>query len=155
MTSINNSPAAMVSYYASQANGQAASSKGESKGGEQAASDPLADLRRFAKQMVARTEGGLLRSLNGGSSASTNPLQQLRQAAGIGSGNSAAAIQLPDVASLDRDEAARLIEQVQKLTDAGLDKTLGFSGSNAGKQTDSLETYRQWLQEKGGISVYA
>ena len=29
-----------------------------------------------------------------------------------------------------------------------------IAGYNGDQQTDSLETYRQWLQEKGGVSIY-
>ena len=41
------------------------------------------------------------------------------------------------------------------MVDAGLDGSVRIAGRNGDKQTDSLETYRQWLQERGGISVYA
>ncbi|MBL0951537.1 MAG: glycoside hydrolase family 15 protein, partial [Pseudomonas sp.] len=56
---------------------------------------------------------------------------------------------------LDRDDAAKLLQQVQKMVDAGLDGSVRIAGHTGDKQTDSLETYRQWLQEKGGLSVYA
>ena len=65
------------------------------------------------------------------------------------------AMQLPDVANLDRDEAARLLAQVDKMLDKDLDARLTFSGSNGKEQTDSLSTYRDWLQAKGGINTYA
>lgn len=64
MTSINNSTPAMLSYYGSQLNNRSTASSGEADG--QASQDPVADLRRFAKQVVARSEGGLLRAMNGG-----------------------------------------------------------------------------------------
>lgn len=155
MSSINNSVAAMVSYYGSQANAQpstasnAKANDSESQG--QANSDPLASLKQLARQMVARSEGGLLRAMQGGTPAqASSALQRTAQ------GNAGAAgIQLPDVANLDRDEAAKLLEQVQKLVDADLEKAMSFTGFNGDKQTNSLETYRQWLQAKGGISVYA
>ncbi|VXC58368.1 conserved hypothetical protein [Pseudomonas sp. 8Z] len=147
MTSINNSTAAMLSYYGKQASSQAAASTSDST--SQASSDPLTDLRRLAKHMVASSEGGLLRALNGGTSLSSSaPVTQAGK-------QSSAGIQLPDVASLDRDEAAKLLEQLQKLDDSGLGQTLGFNGSNGEQKTDSLQTYQQWLQAKGGISVYA
>ncbi|MGE6243931.1 hypothetical protein [Ectopseudomonas guguanensis] len=148
MTSINNSTPAMLSYYGSQLNSRSAAS-GDSD--SQAGQDPLADLRRFAKQMVARSEGGLLRAINGGAAAAGNAVQR-------SAGSQAAApsvIQLPDVTQLDRDDAAKLLQQVQKMVDAGLDGSVRIAGRNGDKQTDSLETYRQWLQEQGGISVYA
>ena len=58
-------------------------------------------------------------------------------------------------ANLDRDEAARLLAQVDKMLDKDLDARLTFSGSNGNEQTDSLSTYRDWLQAKGGINTYA
>ena len=149
MTNINNSMPAMLSYYGSQLNNRSNAAGGEA--GSQASQDPLADLRRFAKQVVARSEGGLLRAMNGGATASSNAVQR-------STGNQTAipsVIQLPDVTQLDRDDAATLLQQVQKMVDAGLDGTVRIAGHNGDKQTDSLETYRQWLQEKGGLSVYA
>ena len=149
MTNINNSMPAMLSYYGSQLNNRASAASGEAD--SQASQDPLADLRRFAQQVVARSEGGLLRAMNGGATASSNAAQR--------SSNDPAAmpsvIQLPDVAQLDRDDAATLLQQVQKMVDAGLDGSMRIAGHNGDRQTDSLETYRQWLQEKGGLSVYA
>ncbi|MBH3338782.1 hypothetical protein I5L51_06605 [Pseudomonas mendocina] len=149
MTSINNSIPAMLSYYGSQANNRSSTASGETD--SQASQDPLADLRRFAKQVVARSEGGLLRAMNGGAATPANAVQNSAD-------NQAAApsvIQLPDVTQLDRDDAAKLLQQVQKMVDAGLDGSVRIAGHNGDKQTDSLETYRQWLQEKGGLSVYA
>ena len=149
MTNINNSMPAMLSYYGSQLNNRVSAASGEAD--SQASQDPLADLRRFAQQVVARSEGGLLRAMNGGATASSNAAQR--------SSNDPAAmpsvIQLPDVAQLDRDDAATLLQQVQKMVDAGLDGSVRIAGHNGDRQTDSLETYRQWLQEKGGLSVYA
>jgi hypothetical protein len=146
MTSINNSTPAMLSYYGSQL-----ANRSSTAGGETDSQDPLGDLRRFAKQVVARSEGGLLRAMNGGAATASNAVQR-------SAGNQAAApsvIQLPDVTQLDRDDAAKLLQQVQKMVDAGLDGAVRIAGHNGDKQTDSLETYRQWLQEKGGLSVYA
>ena len=146
MTSINNSTPAMLSYYGSQL-----ANRSSTDGGETDSQDPLGDLRRFAKQVVARSEGGLLRAMNGGAATASNAVQR-------SAGNQAAApsvIQLPDVTQLDRDDAAKLLQQVQKMVDAGLDGAVRIAGHNGDKQTDSLETYRQWLQEKGGLSVYA
>ena len=41
------------------------------------------------------------------------------------------------------------------MLDKDLDARLTFSGSNGKEQTDSLSTYRDWLQAKGGINTYA
>ena len=151
MTSITSSTPAMVSYYTSQAN--ALSTKTDSNAEGSASSDPLAELRRYAGQVVARSEGGLLRALNNGTGTTAS---SSATAAGGASGSAATAtIPLPDVAELDRDEANKLLGQVQTLIDQGLDKSISFSGVNGDKETQSLDTYRQWLQEKGGISVYA
>ncbi|MOA61535.1 hypothetical protein D3C78_1867080 [compost metagenome] len=59
------------------------------------------------------------------------------------------------MAELDREDALALKDKVQKLIDLGLDKSTGFIGYNSEQQTDSLATYRDWLQARGGISVYA
>ena len=148
MTSINSSSAAMISYYNSQlSNRSSSSSSGDSS--TQASSDGLESLRKYAQDVVARSQGGLMRALSGSSAQSTSSLLS------TSSQQSSAGIQLPDVSSLDRDEAAELLVQVQKLEDAGLADSIGFSGSNGNEKTDSLQVYRQWLQEKGGISVYA
>jgi hypothetical protein len=93
-----------------------------------------------------------MRALSGTSAQSTT--SSLLSASGQ-QNSSSAGIQLPDVSSLDRDEAAKLLVQVQKLADSGLSDSIGFSGSNGEQKTDSLKTYQQWLQAKGGISVYA
>ncbi|WP_161865869.1 hypothetical protein [Pseudomonas yangonensis] len=149
MTSINNSTPAMLSYYGSQLNNRSSAASGEADG--QTGQDPLGDLRRFAKQVVARSEGGLLRAMNGGAATSPNAAQRGAE----GQVAAPSVIQLPDVTQLDRDDAAKLLQQVQKMVDAGLDGSVRIAGHNGDKQTDSLETYRQWLQEKGGLSVYA
>lgn len=149
MTSINNSMPAMLSYYGSQLNNRSSAASGDSD--TSSSQDPLADLRRFAKQVVARSEGGLLRAMQGGTAQAATGLQGL----GESKAASSSAIQLPDVEDLDRDDAAKLLEQVQKMVDAGMDGSVLIAGRNGEQQTDSLETYRQWLQEKGGLSVYA
>ncbi|MGE8501543.1 hypothetical protein VUJ49_08385 [Pseudomonas berkeleyensis] len=149
MTSINNSMPAMLSYYGSQLNKGSTTGSAESEG--QSSQDPLGDLRRFAKQVVARSEGGLLRAMNGGSSSSSSGIQRSAES----KPSTPSVIQLPDVTTLDRDDAAKLLAQVQKMVDAGLDGSVRIAGHNGDQQTDSLETYRQWLQEKGGLSVYA
>lgn len=149
MTSINNSTPAMLSYYGSQLSNR--SNAASNEGDTQASQDPLADLRRFAKQVVARSEGGLLRAMQGGTVQAGNGLQGIADS----KSSTPSAIQLPDVEALDRDDAAKLLEQVQKMVDAGMDGSVLIAGRKGEQQTDSLETYRQWLQEKGGISVYA
>jgi len=148
MNGINNSTAAMLSYYGSQLANRSSSAGAE--GDTQTTQDPLADLRRFAKQMVARSEGGLLRAMQGGNAAAGSVQRSVESKA-----TAPSVIQLPDVTQLDRDDAAKLLAQVQKMVDAGLDGSIRIAGHNGDKQTDSLETYRQWLQEKGGLSVYA
>lgn len=147
MTSITGSAPAMVSYYTNQASALAAKTNDNADGA--AGSDPLAELRRFAGQVVARSEGGLLRALNSDSGTTASAT------AASGAAQSPATVALPNVAELDRDDANKLLGQVQLLIDQGLDKSLRFSGVNGDKETQSLDTYRQWLQEKGGISVYA
>ncbi|WP_417705901.1 hypothetical protein [Pseudomonas sp.] len=148
MTSINNSMPAMLSYYGSQLNNRSSAGTGDT--GDQAGQDPLADLRRFAQQVVARSEGGLLRAMNGGAAQPGNAVQP----SGDSQPAAPAVIQLPDVMQLDRDDAATLLAQVQKMVDAGMEGSVRISGYNGDQQTDSLETYRQWLQEKGGVSIY-
>ena len=140
MTSINNSTPAMLSYYGSQLNNRSTASSGEADG--QASQDPVADLRRFAKQVVARSEGGLLRAMNGGAAQPSNTVQR----SGDSQPTTPSVIQLPDVTQLDRDDAAKLLAQVQKMVDAGMDGSVRIAGYNGDQQTDSLETYRQWLQ---------
>jgi hypothetical protein len=153
MTSITGSAPAMVSYYTSQANALSAKTNAGADGSAAAGSDPLAELRRFAGQVVARSEGGLLRALN--NDRGTTATASAPAASGATEANAPATVALPDVADLDRDDANKLLGQVQLLIDQGLDKSLRFSGVNGDKETQSLDTYRQWLQEKGGISVYA
>lgn len=171
MSSINSSTAAMLSYYSNllsnststSTSSSATSSTGSStstststgtstgSSASQSSDDALESLRRYAQEVVARNKGGLMRALSGTSTQSTTSslLSSSQQS------SSSAGIQLPDVSSLDRDEAAKLLVQVQKLADSGLSDSIGFSGSNGTQKTDSLKTYQQWLQAKGGISVYA
>lgn len=148
MTTIN-STSPLASYLASVSKTAASSS---SSAEENTNSDPIADLRRLATQMVARSEGGLLRALNSGKQAEALASDRVGQSSDLRSG--AAQIQLPDVSLMDRDEAAKLLVQVDKLVEAGLGDSGSFVGFNAGQKTDSLATYRDWLQERGGISVY-
>lgn len=93
----------------------------------------------------------MLRALNGGGSLQPSISQSL---SGNKAGESGAKIELPDVAAMDRDDAAKLLVQVDKLIDAGLGDSSSFVGFNAGQQTDSLTTYRDWLQARGGVSIY-
>ncbi|WP_043309483.1 hypothetical protein [Pseudomonas sp. ML96] len=150
MTTINSS-SPLASYLAS-ASKTTATSAGTQEKASEGSSDPIAELRRMANLMVARSEGGLLRALNGGGS-----LQSTASTATTGSQTSTGSsgkIQLPDVADMERDDAAKLLEQVNKLIDAGLGDSTSFVGAKDGQQTNSLTTYRDWLQEKGGISIY-
>ncbi len=110
--------------------------------------DPIGELRKYAAAIVAQSRGGLFNALAGGEQ--TSPAQS----AGFNGANSQSAIQLPDVASMNRDDAASLLPQVQKLIDKGLSDSVAVAGFNGDKQTESLETYRDWLQSKAGISIY-
>ncbi|WP_252271259.1 hypothetical protein [Pseudomonas subflava] len=150
MTTIN-TQSPLASYLASAGKATPAASGSSQEKPAESTKDPIAELRSLARQMIARSEGGLLRALNGGGQVSlasqhTAPSEESHSASGK--------IALPDVSRLDRDEAARLLPQVEKLLDSGLAESTRFSGSNGDKQTDSLAAYRDWLQEKGGISIY-
>jgi hypothetical protein len=152
MTTIsNNSP--LASYLASAGKAAATTTTPPASQEKPAEStrDPIAELRSLARQMVARSEGGLLRALNGGSGPQ---LASDRASLNPNLNGDSTQIELPDVAALDRDGAAKLLVQVNKLIDAGLGDSKAFTGSNGDKSTDSLTTYRDWLQEKGGISIY-
>ncbi len=108
--------------------------------------DPISELKKYAASLTSQHRAGLFSAMakSTASQAPSSPSQ--------GAGN---ALQLPDVANLDRDEAARLLAQVDKMLDKDLDARLSFRGSNGSEQTDSLSTYRDWLQAKGGINTYA
>ena len=150
MTTIN-STSPLTSYLAGISKSAASSS---SSAEDNTNSDPVAEVRRLAAQMVARSEGGLLRALNSSNQASPSALRSDRVDQSSGLTGSSAQIQLPDVSVMDRDDAAKLLVQVDKLIDAGLGDSASFVGFNDGQQTESLATYRAWLQERGGISVY-
>jgi len=149
MSSITSSIPAMLTYYTNQVNTLSAKTDASAEGAAATSSDSLEGLRRHAEEVVARSEGGLLRALNNNSGL-TSSTKTSSDAAG-----SASTITLPDVAELDRNEANKLLGEVQTLIDQGLDKSVRFNGVNGNQQTQSLDTYQQWLQEKGGISVYA
>ena len=108
--------------------------------------DPIGELKKYAASLTNQQRAGLFSAMakSTASQALSSPSQ--------GAGN---ALQLPDVANLDRDDAARLLAQVDKMLDKDLDARLSFRGSNGSEQTDSLSTYRDWLQAKGGINTYA
>ena len=150
MTTINTgSP--LASYLASAGKATTATTASSQEKPAESSKDPIAELRSLARQMVARSEGGLLRALNGGGSLQPSASQSL---SGSKAGESGTKIELPDVAAMDRDDAAKLLVQVDKLIDAGLGDSSSFVGFNAGQQTDSLTTYRDWLQARGGVSIY-
>ena len=149
MTTINTS-SPLASYLASAGKVTTATTASSQEKPAESSKDPIAELRSLARQMVARSEGGLLRALNGGGSLQPSISQSL---SGNKIGESGAKIELPDVAAMDRDDAAKLLVQVDKLIDAGLGDS-SFVGFNAGQQTDSLTTYRDWLQARGGVSIY-
>ncbi len=106
--------------------------------------DPISELKKYAASLTNQHRAGLFSAM-----AKTDGSQA------TSSQSTSNAMQLPDVANLDRDEAARLLAQVDKMLDKDLDARLTFSGSNGKEQTDSLSTYRDWLQAKGGINTYA
>ncbi|NWL78084.1 hypothetical protein DM872_14620 [Pseudomonas taiwanensis] len=90
-------------------------------------------------------------AISGPQTGSTRPTETTQP------GTNADRIQLPDVSELDRDDALKLKDKVQKLIDAGFDEKdsgIGFIGYDGDKQTTSLTTYRDWLQAKGGVSIY-
>ncbi|MBD2838317.1 hypothetical protein ID144_14820 [Pseudomonas sp. JM0905a] len=120
--------------------------------------DPVADLRRYANALIAQSRGGLFRAMSGGGNAiGSSQLSGTQSTTKNPSSGGADKIQLPDVAELDRDEALKLKDKVQKLIDAGFDEQdsgLGFVGYDGDKKTNSLTTYRDWLQAKGGVSIY-
>lgn len=154
MTLINNS-SPLAGYLASLAGSKTGNSGTSTTTDKpQTPSDPIASLRQLAANLVAQGRGGLMNAMAGDSSnVITNATQASK--AGLNGSGSSAALQLPDVSSLERDDAAKLLTQVQKLLDKGLGGGLSFVGVNGNQQTQSLETYRDWLQAKGGISVYA
>ncbi|WJN61079.1 hypothetical protein [Pseudomonas sp. SO81] len=150
MTTIStNSP--LASYLASGGKAATAATPASQEKPAESTKDPIAELRSLARQMVARSEGGLLRALQGGSGPQ---LASDRASLDPNLNGDSTQIELPDVATLDREDAAKLLVQVNKLIDAGLGDSKAFTGSNGDKSTDSLTTYRDWLQEKGGISIY-
>ncbi|MGY4533332.1 hypothetical protein ACVW0Y_002462 [Pseudomonas sp. TE3786] len=109
--------------------------------------DPIGELRKYAAAIVAQSRGGLFSALAGTEQTSASQSATANFSA-------SSAIQLPDVASMSRDDAASLLPQVQKLLDKGLSDSVSVAGFNGDQQTDSLETYRDWLQSKAGISIY-
>lgn len=155
MTSIsNNSP--LASYFANTAKPSTAGAAGSGSSTDKpsAATDPLAEIRRFASGMVAHSRGGLLRAMHAESSGASNAIASDRFRPVAEQDSDTSKIALPDVAELDREDAAKLLAQINKLVDAGLDKTGTFVGYNGDQQTDSLTTYRDWLQARGGVSIY-
>lgn len=120
--------------------------------------DHIAELRRYANTLIAQSRGGLFRAMSGGGSAiSGSQTDSTRPADTTQPNADANRIQLPDVSELDRDDALKLKDKVQKLIDAGFDEKdsgIGFIGYDGDKQTTSLTTYRDWLQAKGGVSIY-
>lgn len=108
--------------------------------------DPIGELKKYAASLTSQHRAGLFNALakSTGSQATASQPE-----------NAVKALQLPDVTNLERDDAARLLVQVDKMLEKDLDARLSFRGSNGSEQTDSLSTYRNWLQAKGGINTYA
>jgi hypothetical protein len=123
-----------------------------------ATQDPVAELRRYASALIAQSSGGLFRAMSGGGNAiGGSQFSGTQPTTTTPSSGDADKIQLPDVAELDRDDALKLKDKVQKLIDAGFDETdsgLAFVGYDGDKETTSLTTYRDWLQARGGVSIY-
>lgn len=118
-------------------------------------SDAVAQLRSYAQQLVSSSQGGLLRAYQAQQSAASGvPTFSGTALSSQPSSTPASQIALPDVADLDREEAAKLMQQIDKLLASDQVSALKFVGFNADKQTESLSTYRTWLQDKGGISVH-
>jgi hypothetical protein len=156
MTTISNS-SPLASYFANTAKPTTANTAETGSSSEKtstAAQDPLAEIRRYASGLVANSRGGLLRAMNAESSTASNTIASDRYRAVDEQSSSDSRITLPDVADMDRDDAAKLLAQVDKLLDAGLENTDSFVGYNGDQQTESLSTYRDWLQARGGVSVY-
>ncbi|MCU1716417.1 hypothetical protein [Pseudomonas sp. 5P_3.1_Bac2] len=145
MTTISSS--LPLSRYLSNA-AQTASSSPAKSADTTTQSDALAQLRSYAQQLVSNSQGGLLRAYQAQQGGSLSA-----HSAASPSSSQASQIALPDVAELDRDDAAKLMGQLDKLLASEQAAALKFVGFNAGQQTDSLSTYRSWLQEKGGISL--
>ncbi|MEO4047432.1 hypothetical protein AAFN46_10130 [Pseudomonas sp. CAU 1711] len=145
MTTINGT-APLASYLASAAKITPATSGASQERPAEGSKDPVAELRALARQLLARGEGGLLRALDSGRGLHLGASQRAQE---LSSG-----IELPDVAAMDRDDAGKLLAQVEKLIDAGLGDSDGFVGFNDGQRTESLATYRDWLQARGGVSIY-
>lgn len=157
MTSISSNPIALASYTAASkatataGTGNTASNTTNQQSSEKPA-DPVAEIKRLAQMMQARQTGGLFAAMAKGSSQSSS-LGGLTGST-TSSGNTAT-IPLPDVGELEKEDAQKLLTQVQKLIDNGVTDGISFKGSNGDKQTDSLSTYRDWLQAKVGIDIYA
>lgn len=135
--------------------GGTSTSKAEDK--STSTQDPVADLRRYANALIAQSRGGLFRAMSGGGAISGSQPSSTRATDNTQSNTGTSKIELPDVSELDRDDALKLKDKVQKLIDAGFDEKdsgIGFIGYDGDKETTSLNTYRDWLQAKGGVSIY-
>lgn len=158
MTTISNS-SPLASYLASTAKLTSAVTAESDSSSEKTTTAPQEDLfseiRSYASELVENNRGGLMRAFNSASSAANNTSASDRFSSVSGQRlSSASRIELPDVANMDRADAAKMLVQVDKLLDAGLENTDNFVGYNGDQQTASLSTYRDWLQAQGGVSVY-
>ena len=140
MTSIsNNSP--LASYFANTAKPSTAGTTGSGSSTDKpntSAPDPLAEIRRFASGMVANSRGGLLRAMNAESSGASNAIASDRFRPVAEPESDTSKIALPDVADLDREDAAKLLAQINKLVESGMDKTGTFATQQCGVQPFSL-----------------
>lgn len=141
-----------VANYFSNIGKSSAASTGTAEEKPAASSDPVTELRRYAADLVAHSRGGLLRAMQ---SNGSGLVASERAALNSEAGGARDKIELPDVAELEREDATKLLAQVQKLVDRGFGESDTFVGYNGAEQTSSLKTYRDWLQAKGGLSVYA
>ncbi|MBC9250729.1 hypothetical protein A9179_10620 [Pseudomonas alcaligenes] len=155
MTSISGNLLSSLSGYTaiSKTTGTSSNTNTTSQQDSEQQSDPVAEIKHLALMMRARHTGGLFAAL-AGSSGSSSSLGSLSGLTGGSSSVGNATIPLPDVAELDKDDAQKLLTQVQKLVDNGVVDGIAFKGSNGDQQTDSLTTYRDWLQAKVGIDTY-
>lgn len=64
-------------------------------------------------------------------------------------------VTLPDVQTLSKEGAAHVQRGVQYLLDLGRLEGKTLVASNGNQSTESLATYRDWLQAHAGVDAYA
>ncbi|NBF06249.1 hypothetical protein GV819_28610 [Pseudomonas sp. Fl5BN2] len=65
------------------------------------------------------------------------------------------AVELPDVASLNQNDATHVLKGLQYLLDIGRLDGKAISARNGGLSTDSTAVYQDWLQAQIGVDVHA